>query len=138
MKVGVYAGSFNPWHEGHTDVLNKALKVFDKVIVLFAKNETKRSSQIKVNVELYKEYVKNKNIVIESLEEGKLLLDFCKEKEVTGIIRGLRDEKDLQYEKNMLYWNEDLGSTIPTVFFICDRNLVHISSSAIRSINGIK
>jgi phosphopantetheine adenylyltransferase len=70
------------------------------------------------------------NFINELNEDGRWPVD--------GVIRGLRNGSDLQYETNQQYWNEDLGISVPTVYFICDRNLGHISSSAIRQIATFK
>ena len=109
MKRAIYPGSFNPWHEGHQDILNKAKRCFDEVIVIkYGKDFT------------------------------GLLSDYLKDKDYCAIIRGLRNGYDLQYEQNQQYWYEDLGVQIPIVYFITDRTLGHISSSAIREIKKAK
>ena len=56
----------------------------------------------------------------------------------TAIIKGLRNSADFEYEKIQQYWNEDLGMKIPTIYIISNRNLTHISSSAIRAIEKIR
>ena len=135
MKVGFYPGSFNPWHEGHEDVLNKALKVFDRVIIAVGHNpEKERSSWStlrdfgeRVRVTTYDGLMVDK--IVWLTVPGWI---------PTAVIRGLRNGNDLQYEMNQQYWNEDLGLEIPVVYFITDRTKAHISSSAIRSIQEIQ
>ena len=78
----------------------------------------------------------NKEIKLDSFEG--LLVDYATEKKANGIIRGLRNGHDLQYETNLLYWNEDLGLSCPIVYFICDRSLSHISSSMVKEVNKLK
>lgn len=107
MKA-LYPGSFNPWHEGHDDILAKAKKVFETVDVLPVTKE----------IGLLSEYVKDKGY--------------------DAIVRGLRNTADLEYEKSLQYWYEDLGLTLPIVYFISDRALAHVSSSVIRSIRNLK
>jgi len=114
--------------------------VFDKIIILIAKNENKI---VDTSCEFSDEFNNMMNttpcnVVLDSLDSGVFLSDYCYTHKVDAVIRGLRNGNDLQYEQNMLYWNEDLGLEVPTVFFICDRKLGHISSSAIRGLNGIK
>ena len=109
MKV-IYPGSFNPMHDGHKNVLFKAKLVFghDKVDV-----------------------VKADDI------EGTLP-EHIRKYGYGAVIRGLRNGRDLEYEKDLLYWYEDLGLNVPIVYFICDRRFCHISSTAIRKINEIE
>ena len=134
MKVGIYPGSFNPWHAGHQDILEKALKVFDKVIVAHGDNPGKDYHVWTPPIEVYS----NPKVMVKQFETT--LPEFVGRVQsknkyiVSAIIRGLRNGHDLQYEMNQQYWYEDLGLDIPVVYFITDRSLGHISSSAIRGL----
>jgi len=130
MRTALYPGSFNPWHRGHTDILNKALQVFDKVIICQMINSSKAEPQYGVPLH------GDRNIRVVKSQE--LLVDVARKLKVNAIVRGLRNGSDLQYETNMQYWNEDLGLTIPVVYFVTDRRLSHISSSAIREIERFR
>jgi pantetheine-phosphate adenylyltransferase len=147
MTIGFYPGSFNPWHQGHFDVLEKSLKVFDKVIVAYGKNPDKKET------ERYTEWDYTRDQICGSpLENRVVFFEFDGllvnaistynnenyPETITAVIRGLRNGNDLQYEMNQQYWNEDLGLEIPVVYFITDRKLAHISSSAIRTIEQFK
>jgi len=134
MKVAIYAGSFNPWHQGHEDILIKALKIFDKIIVLQGHNPKKLEHKDKSFLEVCK---RHENKVEAGVFNG-LLADVVKEVKPDALIRGLRNGYDLEYEANLQYWNEDLGVECPTVYFICDRKLTHISSSALREYENLK
>lgn len=122
MKTAIFPGSFNPWHEGHQDILDQALKVFDKVIVAQGMNRKKDPP----------EGLCLKQDRVEVIFYHGLLVDILKKYRADVVIKGLRNTTDFEYEKIQQYWNEDLGIQIPTYYIISNRNLVHISSSAIR------
>ena len=129
--LGIYPGSFNPWHEGHEDILEKALQVFDNILILQGHNPKKPTSKDKGFLDITRERVTT------GFFNG-LLVHAVKDLNATAVIRGLRNGHDLEYEINNQYWNEDLGLNIPFVYFITDRKYGHISSSAIRDLNKIK
>lgn len=139
MRTAIYPGSFNPWHKGHRDVLDKALKCFDKVIVALAINPDKREplNEIEKRVKVISHSFPYDDKV-EVLSFGGLLVDFVKTRPIDAVVRGLRNGADLQYEQNLQYWNEDLGLLIPTIYFICDRNVSHISSSMVRALETFR
>jgi pantetheine-phosphate adenylyltransferase len=137
MKIGFYPGSFNPWHDGHEDVFEKALKVFDKIVILQLTNPDKGAvKEIDPATSLMErvEILVRPNTFLTNVV-GTYILG--RSKDEYAIIRGLRNGNDLEYEKVQQYWNEDLGLKIPTVYFVSDRKLLHISSSAIRMINKL-
>jgi len=147
MSIAIYPGSFWKFHEGHLDVLNKALKIFDKVIIAIGMNQAKSPPSMTL---------KKDNPLLEwvlTLPEYKdrievrdfycLLVDYLESFEknnikISAVIRGLRNGSDLQYEMNMQYINEDLGLQIPVIYFITDRKLCHISSSILREIHKFR
>ncbi len=131
MKIAIYPGSFNPWHSGHEDVLKKAKMAFDKVIVVQLSNPDKS-----VPFCLLPETLTANGDGI--CYRGKTLKEVANELQANAIIKGLRNAQDLEYETVQQYWNEDLGITIPTFYVITDRNLRHISSSAIRAVEKFK
>lgn len=143
MKTVVYPGTFNPWHEGHDEVLAAAMKLFDKVIIAVGQNPDKplNSADIKKiqsdamnTVDPETDYSR----VSVTFFDG-LLADFIgrlneEGTEVDAVIRGMRNAADFEAEKNQQYHNEDLGLWIPTIYLVASRDTVHISSSAIRAI----
>jgi pantetheine-phosphate adenylyltransferase len=139
MKVAVYSGTFSPWHEGHEDILTKALQVFDKVIICVGYNPDKVSVIDSIN-KIPEQLHSNPRIEVHSY--NGLMVDFIdnlieQNVEVTAMVRGIRNAQDLEYERATQYHNEDLSCRVPTVYFICDRELVHISSSAIRTLQKL-
>lgn len=131
MKRAIYPGSFNPFHEGHLNVLEQACLIFDKVVVA-RPNEGASDVELLLNHPLFE--TKQVNVI----EFSGLLVDYVNANQYCAIIRGLRNPNDFEYEKTSLYWNQDLGLTIPTLYFITNRGLVHISSSAVREVNRLK
>lgn len=155
FTVGVYPGSFNPFHAGHKDIVLKALQVFDFVVVSKLVNPDKVKN--KKDEEKEMKEVESLHVAVRSCDWGEdanrvrfaagaeTLKDFVNQRfyihgkklEATGIIRGLRNGHDLQYEMNQQYWNEDVGIELPFVYFITDRKLSHISSSSIRMVDKL-
>lgn len=125
-KIGVYAGSFNPFHKGHYDCLLQAEKLFDKVIIARGKNPSKKNDICELP-----ESIKNRQIE----EYDGLTTSFIKGigYDVT-LIRGLRNATDLQNEITQLRFLQDLDPNIKVVSFFCNREFEHISSSAIREL----
>jgi pantetheine-phosphate adenylyltransferase len=126
-NIGVFAGSFNPFHLGHLNVLEKAERIFDKVIVAFGRNPDKSDDRDwKVP-----EGIKNRQIE----EYHGLLTDF-----VAGlghevvVVRGLRNSTDFQYEQNQYRYIQELMPGIRIVNIFCDKEFEHISSSGIRTL----
>ena len=128
-KIGVYAGSFNPFHSGHMNVLEQAEKIFDKVIIAVGRNPAKSNVQVgwsARNVLPFHEIVEYKTLLPDYLKS----MDYA---DVT-LIRGLRNGYDLQYEMNQLRLLEDYGCKTPVAYFICGKEFAHISSSDIRGL----
>jgi pantetheine-phosphate adenylyltransferase len=128
-KVGVYAGSFNPFHLGHYNILLKGEKIFDKVILGFGKNPEKQDSNPLIPSEL----INRKSDI--RYYDG-LLTDFINSLEFENItlIRGLRNSTDLQYELTQYRFLQELKPDIKVVSIFCDKEYEHISSSAIRKL----
>ena len=136
MKTAIYPGTFDPWHEGHQDVLNKALEIFDNIIVLVGTNPDKGQRSYPIP-----KFIDN----VRSEEFDGLLVDWIHSVNmpIHAIIRGLRNGKDLEDERSQQFWNEDLAKESgyylpPTCYFVTDRSLIHISSSAHRVVNKLK
>ena len=131
MKVAVYPGSFDPITNGHLDILQRACRVFDKVIVLVAQNPNKKSNfSSEERVEMIKEAAKSLNNV-EVFADSGLTVKFAKEHGATHLIRGLRAVSDFEYEFQLASANEFVDSSIDMVFFMARGDKTFISSSAI-------
>ena len=125
-NIGVFAGSFNPFHKGHFNVLVKAEKIFDKVIIAFGENPAKEDRKWPVPVKIRTRQIESYN---------GLLTDFIDSLgyEVT-VIRGLRNSTDFQYEQNQYRYIQELKPDIKIINIFCDKEFEHISSSGIRTL----
>ena len=131
MKVAVYPGSFDPITNGHLDILHRACRVFDKVIVLVAVNPNKKSNfTSEERVKMIKEATKNLDGV-EVFADSGLTVKFAKEHGATHLIRGLRAVSDFEYEFQLASANEFVDASIDMVFFMARGDKTFISSSAI-------
>ena len=134
-RLGVYPGSFNPFSIGHLDILEKAEKIFDEVVIAVGNNPEKKS-EINVVGTL------KRNLIGKKIEgyDG-FLIDYVYKKESEGydvtIVRGLRNGSDLDYEINILRVLEDQNPSVKMIFIPCDRGLGHVSSSMIRGMELI-
>lgn len=130
MKVAVYPGSFNPFHKGHYNILLKAEKIFDKVIIARGINPDKGAQSYHLPKVLDDRIIQ---------DYPMLLTDFVKatkEKyDNVTVIRGLRNSTDLQYEMTQYRFLQDLMPEIQVVSIFCDKEYEHISSSAIRMLS---
>lgn len=126
-KIAVFPGSFNPFHKGHYNVLQKAEKIFDKVIIAYGNNPEKdraRSWPVPTAI---------RNRQIE--DYTGLLTDFVEKLgEEIVVIRGLRNSTDFQYEQNQYRYIQELMPNIRIVNIFCDKEFEHISSSGIRTL----
>ena len=130
MKVAIYPGSFDPITNGHLDVLNRALKIFDKVIVLVAVNPKKKSRfSAEERVVMIKEAVNNPNVEVDA--SSGLTVKYAKAHGATHLIRGLRAVTDFEYEFQLASANDFIDSNIDTVFLMSKNDKSFINSSMI-------
>ena len=144
-RVAIYPGSFNPWHKGHGDVLRKGLGAFDKVIVAFGVNPSKAptmeadttaaDTHAMIAAMLGDKRLSDR---VEVIYFKGLLAELVLRKKAIAVIKGLRNSKDLEDERDQQYYNtKELGMKVPTAYFICDNENISVSSTAIRSIRKI-
>ncbi len=137
MKVCVFAGTFDPFSNGHEDIVKRCLELFDKVIVAIGDNQGKTPL---FNLDDRIAFVKKVYADEPRVEVGcfkGLLVDFMKSKGVRFNVRGIRDVEDYKYETLMVNYNEDLYPEIITVYLPTDKKFNYVSSTAIRNLIGL-
>ncbi len=132
-KIAVYPGSFDPITNGHVDLINRGLKMFDEIIVLIAYNPNKPTYLFSVEerMELVKEAVKNCERVRVDSADG-LLVDYVKESGASIILRGLRALSDFEYEFQLALINRRLNRNVETVFLMTSYEWFFTSSQIIK------
>lgn len=134
MKVAIYPGSFDPITNGHLDVLNRALKIFDKVIVLVAINPNKKSRFTpEVRKAMIEEAVDEKRVTVETYDG--LTVDYAKQHGATHLIRGLRAVTDFEYEFQLATANDYIDNSIDTIFLMSKNDKSFINSSMIMELH---
>ena len=136
-KIGIYPGTFDPITNGHLDIIKRALKLFDLVIVAVGENPQKQALfSLEERVYLIKEAIKelpeNHRIEVEAF--SGLLIEFAKKKSACAIIRGLRAVSDFEYEMQMALMNRKLSNSIDTVFLLTSLKWIFLSSSIVKKV----
>ncbi len=137
MKIAIYPGSFDPITNGHVDILQRALTIFDHVILLLAVNPNKQSS-----------YAVNDRLamlraVANTFPSGKVTVDhtngltvrYAESKGAIALVRGLRAVPDFEYEHEIYAGNQIINSKIEMVFFMAKNNHEMISSTLIKQLH---
>ena len=134
MKIGVYPGSFDPITNGHLDLIKRASRVFDEVVVVVMVNPEKKGffeidERVKIIGDVTKQYP---NVKVESY--NGLLVNFMKEKNAKVIIKGLRAVSDFEYELQMSLMNKKLDPNIETFFMMTNTKYSYLSSSSVKQV----
>lgn len=134
MRTAIYPGTFDPITYGHLDILERALTLFDRIVISVARNSTKsplftEQERIDMIAAVVKPY---KNVEIDSFHG--LLVDYARKKKATAIVRGLRAISDFEYELQMALMNRKLNDTMETVFLMPNEKYTYLNSSIVREI----
>lgn len=133
-KSALYAGSFDPFTNGHFDIVNRALSIFDELVIVIAVSPAKKSFIEKdKKKELIEKIFENESRVRVDSWDG-LLVDYAKDHNITSIVRGLRPTGDFEFEFQMASMNRKLNNDLETVFFATGENLYYISSSLVKEV----
>lgn len=134
MTVAIYPGTFDPFTNGHLDIVQRAIKLFDRVIVTVARNSSKHPMfSEKERLSLIRESVKGiKDVEVEPFDG--LLVDYARERKATAIVRGLRAISDFEYELQMALMNRKLNNSFETVFLMPNEKYTYLNSNIVREI----
>ena len=134
MKKIIYPGTFDPIHNGHIDIAQRASGIFDELIFVIAENPRKKTLfSIKERKILVENSVENiPNIKVKST--GKLVVEFAHEESAVAIIRGLRHVSDFEFEFQMALMNYHLNPDISTMLMIPDEKYIHLNSTVVKEV----
>ncbi|MEX0942969.1 MAG: pantetheine-phosphate adenylyltransferase [Pseudomonadales bacterium] len=133
MTTVLYPGTFNPIHNGHTDLVERASQIFDKVVLGIATSPHKSPSELELRVNLAKQALAH----IEEVDVAgfnTLTVDFARDVGATVILKGIRTVTDFEYEFQMLSMNRSLQPGLETVFLAPSEEFSYISSTLVRQI----
>ncbi len=131
-KIAIYPGSFDPLTNGHIDIIDRALDIFDKVIIAILHNPSKKALfTVDERVEMAKQSFNGKKAIKVDFFGG-LLVDYAKIKNATAIIRGMRAISDFESEFQMALMNRKLNKEVQSVFLMTGLRWIFTSSSIIK------
>lgn len=137
MKTAIYPGSFDPITEGHLDIIKRASKMSNHLIVSIIHNPNKIPMfTLKERTEMVKETVKGyKNVTVDNF--SGLLVEYAEQKRANVVIKGLRAISDFEYELQMALMNQKLSPEIETVFLMSRSEYSFLSSSLIKEVASL-
>jgi len=133
-KTAVFPGSFDPFTKGHEEIVNKALGIFDRIVIAIGVNTQKKYLFDLGKRIAHIETLFEGNERIQVQEFSTLTVEHCKKVGAEFILRGLRNTQDFEYEKSIAHMNYDLAG-IETVFFLTELKHSAISSTIVREIH---
>ena len=133
-KIAVFPGSFDPFTRAHQDLVERGLRIFDRVIVAVGANSAKKGLlSVEQRVEgIRKTFEGYEHVEVESYRG--LTVGYCNAKGAGFILRGIRNSQDLIFEQAIASNNAELAGDIESVFLMSDKSLSHISSTIVRDI----
>jgi len=138
-NIAVYPGTFDPITNGHLSIVNRALKIFDKLIIAILNNPQKEPLfSIEERISMIKDVLRSKSNIEVDVFDG-LLVDYVLKKKSNVILRGIRALSDFEYEFQMALMNRKLNRDVQSIFLMTDYKWFYISSTIIKeaaSFNG--
>lgn len=136
-KIAVYPGTFDPMTRGHFDLIQRAAKLYDRLVVAVAAFSSKDGAMFsgEERLEMIREDVAKAgldNVEVRPLDT--LLVDFCRREGAKVVIRGVRVYSDFEYEFQMALTNRRLAPEIETLFMMPSENLAYVTASTVREI----
>ena len=137
MSAAVYPGTFDPMTLGHFDLIQRAAKLYDKLVVAVAATSKKQGAlfDAKTRMAMIREDVRRaglENVEVKLLD--CLLVDFCRRERVKVVIRGVRVYSDFEYEFQMALTNRRMAPEIETMFMMPSESLAYVTASTVREI----
>jgi pantetheine-phosphate adenylyltransferase len=135
MSIGLYPGTFDPITLGHIDIVVRAAKVFEKVIVVIAENPNKKCLFSADERLFFAENCLKECRSVEIIKHGGLVIDAVERMGASTIIRGLRALSDFDHEFQMAFTNRQLNGNVDTVFFMPSARYTYLSSSLVKQLS---
>ena len=136
MRLAIYAGTFDPFTNGHLDIVLRGRRIFDRVCVAVLDNREKRPLfTVDERVAMIRESLAVGDGVEVEAFTG-LAVDFARSRGAVALLRGLRTQADFDPEQSMALMNQEMEPSVESVFLLADRDHVHVSSSRIRELAG--
>lgn len=133
-SIIIYPGSFDPFTKGHCDLVLRALKIFDKVIISVLKNPKKKTLfSVDERADIIKSYFPNEGKVEVDIFSG-LLVDYLKSRSINLIMRGLRMLSDFEYEFQMSLTNRKLHKEFEAIYLVPSAEYSFVSSSMVKEV----
>ena len=133
-KIGMYPGSFDPITNGHLNIIERSLLIFDKLLIAVAINAAKSPLfTVEERVAMIKEVTRNNpNVIVDSFEG--LLVDYVATKNIHVLVRGLRAMSDFEYEFQMTFMNRKLDRSVETIFMMTGLRWFYVNSRIIKEV----
>ena len=136
MKTALFTGTFNPFTIGHADIVERALKIFDQIVIGIGYNPDKgsfMSAEIEERVtQIRKVYENDPRVIVEAYSD--LTVDLAERHNAVAIVKGVRSIKDYEYERDQADFNKLLSNGLDTILFYSRPELAALSSSMVRTL----